>query len=171
MSLKDEIADAVIEWLNDDLVANIKNEMNAMDVNRSRELTQSINVSKATVNGDGTVIADVLMESYWKYVNYGVNGTEVNHGAPTHGKAPNSGVSFHQAILEWIPQTGSTLPQGFASYDQWAYAIMTNIRKHGKKPRPFVDVAMEKTKTDDLVKKIVKLMANDIRRKNGNNDK
>jgi hypothetical protein len=170
MSLKDEIADAVIEWLNDDLVGNIKNEMNSMDINASRELTQSINVSKATVNGDGTVIADVLMEHYWKYINYGVNGTEVNHGAPTHGKGIDAGVSFHQSILEWTGARGYPIPEGM-THDSFAWAIIQTIKKEGQAPRPFVDVAIEKTKTDELVKKIVKLMANDIRRNNGNNDK
>jgi len=37
-------------------------------------------------------------ENHWKYINYGVNGTMVNRGAPTHGRAPKGNLSFYEAI-------------------------------------------------------------------------
>lgn len=100
---------------------------------------------------------------YWKFVNYGVNGTEVNHGAPAWGKQPEQDKSFHQNILEWIPTTGTTLPQQFDSYDSFAWAIQANIIKKGKAPRPFfTDVVNEKL-TEQLREPIEKLFGRAIK--------
>ena len=168
MKLQDEIKAVFIEWLNEDVIVSLKDEMNKLDINASRELTQSLHIGKATID-DNDVLVEMLMNSYWKYVNYGVNGLEVNHGAPTHGKAPKGEISFKQAILEWIPQRGYLKPDGFKTYDDWAFAIMQGIRKKGHAPRPFVNNTLNKLDTKNLTEKIVKIYANNIRQENGNN--
>lgn len=121
------------------VVSDLKDALVARNINTtSLGLSQSIGVSGISFEGD-TVSVGITAEFYWKYINYGVNGTEVNHGAPEWGKAPQGVKSFKQAILEWIPQRGVMLPQEFRTFDSFAYAIMTNIRKKGKAPRPFFE--------------------------------
>ena len=164
MSLNSELQQILIDWLNDELVAKIKEEMNTLDVNASRNLTQSINVSQAQLLANSDVVAEVLMSHYWKYINYGVNGTEINRGAPTHGKGVKTDLTFHEAILEWIPSRGYTIPAGFKNYDSWAYAIMTNIRKFGKEKKPFINNAIDKLDYSSLENDIVKAFANEIRK-------
>lgn len=104
----------------------------------SMGLSQSTKPTEVTLSGS-EVSVGISMEFYWKFINFGVNGTEINRGAPQWGSQPNEGQSFKQAIGQWIPQRGIALPEQFQTYDQFQYAIMTNLRKHGIKPRPFFD--------------------------------
>ena len=171
MDLNEDLKDALIDWLNYELIEKIKDEMNAMDINASRNLTQSLIVDHAEAFANGDVSADIMMDAYWKYVNYGVNGSKVNNGAPDYPPAPRGAMTFKDSILEWIPQRGFTMPPSFSSYESFAYAIMTNIKKYGQEPRPFIDRAMENVNTKQLQKAIVKAYADEIRRKNGYNDK
>jgi hypothetical protein len=137
-----ELATDVVEQLKDALVAR--------DVNTtSLGLSQSIQPSQVNVEGS-EVNVTISMEYYWKFVNYGVNGTERNNGAPAWGAVPSSGVSFKQAILDWIPKRGVSLPSQFNTYDQFAYAIMTNVRKYGQEPRPFFEDVVNPALTQAL---------------------
>jgi hypothetical protein len=148
--------------LADDVIKDLKAALKARDINTSSlGLSQSIVPSNVNVNGS-EVSVNISMDFYWKYVNYGVNGTEVNHGAPTHGKAPAATKSFKDSILEWIPKRGVTLPQQFQTYDQFAYAIMTNVRKKGQAPRPFFDDVINDVLTQRLKEPIEKVMGRAI---------
>lgn len=128
-----------------DTVEKLKVALKDRDVNTSSQtLSQSAAVTEVSVNGSEVSIG-VSMDFYWKFVNYGVNGTELNRGAPNWGSVPSSEKTFHQSILEWIPKRGLMLPPSFQSYDSFAFAIMTNIRKFGVEARPFfTDVVNER---------------------------
>lgn len=107
-------------------------------------LSTSITLGKEPKITANSVEVELSMASYWKYINYGVNGTEVGHGAPNWGRAPKGELSFHQAILKWIPTRDIKIDKNFKSYDSLAWAIMTTIRKKGKAARPFLqDVVNE----------------------------
>jgi hypothetical protein len=148
--------------LADDVIKDLKAALKARDINTSSlGLSQSIVPSDVIVNGS-EVSVNISMDFYWKYVNYGVNGTEVNHGAPTHGKAPAATKSFKDSILEWIPKRGVMLPQQFQTYDQFAYAIMTNVRKKGQAPRPFFDDVINDALVQTLKTPIEKVMGRAI---------
>lgn len=110
----------------------------------SMGLSQSIQPTEVSHDGDSVNIS-ISAEHYWKFINYGVNGTERSWGAPAWGSQGLQDKSFKQNILEWIPKRGVQLPSQFNSYESFAYAIMTNIRKKGKEPKPFyTEVVNEK---------------------------
>jgi hypothetical protein len=141
---------ALLTELTTDVVEQLKEALVARDVNTtSLGLSQSIQPSKVNVEGS-EVNVQISMEYYWKFVNYGVNGTERSHGAPAWGPQPQGAKSFKQAILEWIPKRGVSLPSQFSTYDQFAYAIMTNVRKYGKEPRPFFEDVVNPALTQAL---------------------
>ena len=127
-----------------DVTDKLTKSLDGYDINASRNLRQSIKPTKVVQKGSEVSI-EIEADFYWKFVNYGVNGSKINHGAPAWGSQPPQEKSFHQAIMEWIPTTGTTLPDGFSSYESWASAIQTNIIKNGKEARPFfTDIVNEK---------------------------
>lgn len=124
-------------------------------------LSQSIIPGEIELNGNELSVS-ISSESYWKFINYGVNGTEVNHGAPAWGKQPKSGKSFHQSILEWIPKRGVMLPDAFKSYDSFAWAIQKNIEKKGKQPRPFFTEVVNQSLNAQLLPRIIEIFGREI---------
>lgn len=138
------------------VVNDLKEALVARNINTtSLGLSQSLGVSNISFNGD-SVSVGITAEFYWKYINYGVNGTEVNHGAPEWGKSPAGVKSFKESISEWIPQRGVMLPQEFRTFDSFAFAIMNSIKKKGKAPKPF----FEDVVNESLVAKLQEPISN-----------
>jgi len=122
------------------VIEQLAAKMDEYDINASSNLKQSMEPTDVTKEGT-TVSIGLEMDFYWKFVNYGVNGTVQNHGAPAWGSTPGSGLSFKEEIGQWIRNRGIQLPAQFSTYEQFQYAIITNIIKNGKAPRPFfIDV-------------------------------
>lgn len=136
--------------ISNEIVTELKQALVDRNINTaSQGLSQSLGVTE--INFDGNLLSvGISAEFYWKYVNYGVNGTETHRGAPDWGPAPAGELSFSESIRRWIPQRGLQLPQEFSSFESFTYAIMTNIRKHGKAARPF----FEDVVNESLVAKI-----------------
>lgn len=134
----------LLQLLLQDVSDQLGKKIDQYGISASNNLKQSINVSNVSINGSRMEVS-ITADFYWKYINYGVNGTEINRGAPNWGTAPKQDLTFKQAILNWIPNKGVQLPASFTSYDSFAYAIMTNKRKFGQEARPFVnDVITDK---------------------------
>lgn len=127
-----------------DITDQLRESIDKHKISASSNLKQSITPVEATIKGSAVEVA-VQADFYWKFVQYGVNGTEKSYGSPAWGKQPSTGKSFHQSILEWIPSKGVSLPQQFKDFDSFAWAIQANIKKNGQAPRPFfTDVVNEK---------------------------
>ena len=123
--------------ITEDIIVQLQNKIKEYNISTSSMgLSQSLAPTEVKIE-NGVVSVGISADFYWKFVNYGVNGTEVSHGAPDHGATPPGTLSFKESILQWIPQRGLQLPEQFGDFEQFSYAIMTNIRKHGKAPRPF----------------------------------
>lgn len=155
---------SLLEDLTTDIIIQLKEAMVAKNVNASQGLSQSITMSN-TSKGKQVSIA-IGMDFYWKYVNYGVNGTRVNNGAPSWGTAPKSGVSFHQAILNWIPHRNVKLDNregGAKTYDQLAWAIQNSVIAKGQKPKHFLEEVINKDLIKVLEKPIRELLGKAIK--------
>lgn len=148
--------------LNQAIIDDLQQSIQARDINASRNLSQGITPSDVIINGN-EVEVNISMDFYWKYINYGVNGTEVNHNAPTWGSAPSQTMSFHDSILAWKSDRGITLPEGFEDYDSFAWAIQNSIIRKGKKPRPFYDDVINEKLVKVLEEPIKKLLGESIK--------
>jgi hypothetical protein len=148
--------------LNQAIIDDLQQSIQARDINASRNLSQGITPSDVIINGN-EVEVNISMDFYWKYINYGVNGTEQNNNAPSWGSAPTQTLSFHDSILAWKSDRGITLPEGFADYDAFAWAIQTNIKKYGKKARPFYDDVINEKLVKILEEPIKKLLGESIK--------
>lgn len=120
--------------IHQEVIDSLNKSISKYNTIASNRLKQSIISIDHSVPGKITL--EMSAEFYWKYVNYGVNGTEVSHGAPTWGKAPASTGSFKAAILGWIRDKGIQAKPG-QTYDQMAFSIMHSIKIKGLRPRPF----------------------------------
>lgn len=149
---------ALLLALAQDVTEQLRVSADKYNISASSNLKQSIIPKNKVTIENGAVTVAIEADFYWKFVNYGVNGTEINRGAPAWGVQPKQDMSFHQAILNWIPTTGTTLPEGFSSYDSWAWAIQTNIKKHGQKARPFFTDVVNKKLVQELKKPIELLL-------------
>lgn len=133
--------DALMRDMMQDVADQLKERLKVRDINTtSLSLSQSIR-PKAPRNEDGGVTIEIEANTYWKFINYGVNGSEKSHGAPNWGTQPKTGVSFHQEILNWIPKRGVIAKPdengNIPSYEELAWAIQGKIRRDGKEPKPF----------------------------------
>jgi len=91
--------------------------------------------------------------NHWKYINYGVNGTMVNRGAPTHGKAPRGNLSFYEAIKKWMYDKGVKPPQGI-TVEQYAAMVKNSIRMKGIEGTHFFDKVLTRQRVDQMSKRV-----------------
>lgn len=121
------------------------------------DLRLELNKSRASGNLQQSIIPEpvsynrieVTAPFYWKYVNYGVNGTVINRGAPTHGTAPTTGLSFHDSIKKWIYDKGIAIPDGM-THDSLAFAIQNKVVRDGQKATHFYDKVVTKERKKEM---------------------
>jgi len=143
--------------LTEEVISQLQKALVDRNINTtSQGLSQSLAPTKVEVSGD-EISVGITAEFYWKFINFGVNGTEINRGAPNWGPSPLGEQSFSQAIREWIPQRGLQLPPEFNSFESFSFAIMTNIRKKGKAARPFFSDVINDTLVATLEEPITKV--------------
>jgi len=148
----------VLQALTQDIVDQLRDKMDDYRIDASGDLKASTRPTKIEVKGNNVSVA-ISSPYYWKFVNYGVNGTKVNRGAPQWGSVQGAGASFEQSIAQWIRNKGITLPSNFSSYDQLNYVIRRSIREKGKEARPyFSDVVNNElnAKLREPIEKILK---------------
>ena len=157
--------DSPLAMLLKDMVQGVVDELgrshDKYNIRASNNLKQNILPTPPKIEGN-TVSVSISAPFYWKFVNYGVNGTEIQHGSPSWGKQPSQDLSFKDSIAGWIRNKGITLPDGFDTYDSFSFAIMTNVKKHGQKPRPFFTDVVNDKLIDVLKKPIEKLIGRSI---------
>ena len=152
----------LIMRVSNEIIKDLQEALVKRDINTSSlGLSQSINPTQI-IEEDGKLTIGIQMDYYWKFVNFGVNGTEVNQGAPQWGSVPSSGKTFKEAIKEWIPQRGIQLPPQFKDYDSFAYAIVKNKKKKGQEPRPFYNDVINSKLVGEIERQVVELVGEAI---------
>ena len=121
------------------------------------DLAQSLR--PATIKPD---LIETAGAPHWKYINYGVNGTMVNRGAPTHGKAPKGNLTFYQAIKKWLYDKGIQSPEGY-TIEQYAGMIKNSIRMKGIEATHFFDKVLTEQRVDEMSKRVSDLAGQAIR--------
>lgn len=150
----------LLVFLMQDVIDQLRQSIDKYDISASGNLKQSLRPTKVTVNGS-EVNVGIEADYYAKFINYGVNGTKVNHGAPNWGSIPQD-KSFEAAIDEWITHRGITLPSAFSSYESFNPVIRRSIIENGKKPRPFINDVLTPELTKKLQQPIEKLLGRAI---------
>lgn len=155
---------ALLTTLANDVTKQLTESIDKHGISASSNLRQSIKPQSVKLDGD-TVSVEIEADFYWKYVNYGVNGFAVHHGAPNWGKTGKTREEFIQAMGAWRMNVGLNLNSwtndsgkpAFSSYEQMDKALAYLVAKNGKKPRPFFTDVVNKDLVEYLRKPIEKL--------------
>lgn len=147
----------LLNLLVQDVIDDLRKSLTSYDANASRNLQSSILPERVRVEGDVVSVA-ISAPFYWKFVNFGVNGTLINRGAPTWGRQPSTGTTFKKSIADWIRDRGIPLPPQFKTYEAFNYALRKSIREKGVKARPFYTAVVNERLISELEKPISDFM-------------
>jgi len=95
-------------------------------------------------------IVHVLAESYWDFINSGVNGTTTAFTRPYSFKTLGVGTEMKESFKRFIQERGITPRDPDMSYDSLAYVLARATKKKGIKPTPFMDEAFDDEAIKDL---------------------
>lgn len=142
--------------LTNELIADLSKEL---DKHRATgNLASSILPSK--INPESI---EVTAPYYWKYLNYGVNGIKVQHGAPTHEKSKTkTELTFYEAILKWIKDKGIKPKDADMELEELAGRIKNAVRMNGIKPTHFFDNVVNEERIAEISKPISALIKESI---------
>ena len=135
------------------------------------DLRKELEKSRATGNLEQSILPtniqpnsiEVTADYYWKYINYGVNGINVNHGAPTHGKSKTkTELTFYEAILKWIKDKGIKPKDADMELEELAGRIKNAVRMNGIKPTHFFDNVVNEERIAEISKPVSALIKESI---------
>ena len=151
----------LLELQMQEIIERLRERMRHYDVNASRKLAQGITGLDPVIKGN-QLFVPLQADFYWKFINYGVNGSERSWGAPAWGSIPQSGLTFSQSIDEWLTDRGITPPEQFSSRESFNYVVRQSIKKKGKEPRPFFTDVVNDALIRELQEPIEKLLGRAI---------
>jgi hypothetical protein len=140
--------------LTNDIIKDLRLELDKSRA--SGNLQQSIIPQPKSYN-----LIEVEAPFYWKYINYGVNGIQVQRGAPYHGKAPKTGLSFYDSIYKWIGDKG--IVGDGVTRDQLAGMIVNSVRMKGVEATHFYDKVVTQERKKEMSASISNLIGQSIK--------
>jgi hypothetical protein len=152
----------LLQALTQEVIDDLRKAIAARDIDASRNLSQGIKPTKVMYNGK-SVSVGVTMDFYWKYVNYGVNGSVVNRGAPSWGPAPASSVSMTAALKNWEGHRGITYTDGKSNWVSKSRVEGLGLTERGQIARPFFEDVINDQLINVLKKPIQKLLGKSIK--------
>ena len=128
--------ESAIFRLSADITAELKDYFAKNDLNSSGALSNSIGGLPIRFSEQGAEI-EIVADSYFKFLDEGVNGVETKHGSPFSFKSLNAGGAA--SFKSWFGARGITLLPQFKTYDQQAFAFAVSVKKKGIKPRKILE--------------------------------
>jgi 4-hydroxy-3-methylbut-2-en-1-yl diphosphate synthase IspG/GcpE len=158
LSRSPDVNAALIRWMQDVIKLTVEG-IDRVDAKATLNLRQSVGFAELPVEQK---VAQVAMEmaSYWKFVEYGVNGVRVNRGAPFSFRSINPSPSHVAAIRKWAIDKALGIPAD--EIDAAAYNIAKSIKRRGIKGRPFLNQVLTDAKMDELVSSIAQVVGKEI---------
>ena len=158
LSKSPDVNSAMIRWMLE-VIELTKENIERADAKATLNLLQSVDFAKLPLDQK---VAQVAMEmaSYWKFVEYGVNGVKVNRGAPFSFRYITPSQRHVAAIRKWAVDRTLGIPVD--EIDQWAYNTARSIKRRGIKGRPFLNPVLTDAKMDELVNSIAQVVGKEI---------
>ena len=142
------------------VVDDLRASLDTHNADASGNLEQSIVPTSVKLEGSELSVS-IQAPFYWKFVNFGVNGTLINRGAPNWGKQEgedSSWQAFEKEISDWIVNRDIQKPAQFDTYKSFNYVIRKNKREKGQIARPFFSDVVNEALIQELQIPITKLM-------------
>ena len=158
LSKSPDVNSAMIRWMRE-VIELTKQGIERADAKATLNLLQSVDFAELPMDQK---VAQVAMEmaSYWKFMEYGVNGVKVNRGAPFSFRYITPSQRHVAAIRKWAVDRTLGIPVD--EIDQWAYNTARSIKRRGIKGRPFLNPVLTDAKMDELVNSIAEVVGKDI---------
>jgi hypothetical protein len=121
--------------LSNDITEELKEYFAKNNLNGSGALSNSIGGLPVTITENGAEIK-IVAEDYFKFIDEGVNGTDVNRSSPYSYKDKAPPVNN---IIRFMQIRNVPLMPEFKTYEQQAYAYANSIKKKGIRPRNILD--------------------------------
>jgi hypothetical protein len=149
---------AMVRWMSE-VIELTKANIERTDAKATLNLLQSVDFADLPVEAK---VAQVAMEmaTYWKFVEYGVNGVQTNRGAPFSFRSITPSPRHVAAIRKWAVDRSLGIPAD--EIDAAAYNIARAIKRRGIKPRPFLNPVLTDAKLDELVSSIAQVAGKEI---------
>jgi hypothetical protein len=144
-----------------EIVDRLRKSAYKYDVDASGQLIQETNPTKVSVSGSEVTIG-ISAPFYWKFVNFGINGSLVNRGAPTWGKQPPSGFTMSQALSAWSRDRGIRAVDGRSNWISRSHVAGMSLTERGQIARPFYSDVVNDALMKELEEPIMKLMGKAI---------
>ena len=158
LSASKDVQAAMYRWMAE--VIKLTTEgIEKVDAKATLNLRQSVGFADLPTDAK---VAQVAMEmaTYWKFVEYGVNGVRVNRGAPFSFRSINPSEKDVADIRKWAIDKGLGIPAD--EIDAAAYNIAKSIKRRGIKGRPFLNPVLSDAKMDELVTSIAQVVGKEI---------
>ena len=158
LSKSPDVNSAMIRWMRE-VIELTKENIERADAKATLNLRQSVGFAELPLDQK---VAQVAMEmaSYWKFVEYGVNGVKVNRGAPFSFRYITPSQRHVAAIRKWAVDKALGIPK--EEIDQAAYNIARTTKIRGIKGRPFLNPVLTDAKMDELVSSIASVVGKEI---------
>ena len=168
--IKGSAGDILLRWL-DGRIKHAK-EILKQDgrMTTSMALYQSIKESDYNLSEEGIATVNVIAEDYWKYINYGVNGSEVDQqstkGWSFKDKAPPRSSMLQYIKDKAITELSYTNAQGNRivkpldtpeARNGAAYVFAQSVKAKGIRKTPFIDNSFTDEQIDILTKELANL--------------
>lgn len=165
--IKNSVPEILLTWLQE-RIDHAKEILKADGrMTTSGALYQSIRESDYNLSDEGIATVNVIAEDYWKYINYGVNGAEVDQQS-TKGWAFTTKGPPQSAMLNYIKDKAIT-ELTFAGAEAKTITLDTpkkregaanflskRVKEKGIRKTPFIDDSF----TDEQIDRLTKLLAN-----------
>lgn len=122
------------------------------------------------------VQATINAPEHAKFIDRGVSGTVRSiPDSPFQFRTSRPNRKMAKAIEGWIRDSGITLPNNIPSYESFAYAIATSVKKKGIDAKLFISEPFGEQSIQELAKAVSKMLGKQLAvsfreiTKNGNN--
>jgi len=158
LSKSPDVNNAMVRWMADVIKLTVQG-IERVDAKATLNLRQSVGFADLPMEQK---VAQVAMEmaSYWKFVEYGVNGVRGNRGSPFSFRYITPSARHVAAIRKWADDKALGIPVD--EIDQAAYNIARSIKRRGIKGRPFLNPVLTDAKMDELVNSIAEVAGKEI---------
>ena len=158
LSASRDVQAAMYRWMAE--VIKLTTEgIDKVDAKATLNLRQSVGFAELPTDAK---IAQVAMEmaTYWKFVEYGVNGVRGNRGSPFSFRSLIPSQKDIDDIRKWTIDKGLSIP--IEEIDQASYNIARAIKRRGIKGRPFLNPVLTEDRINALMVSIAEVAGKEI---------
>jgi hypothetical protein len=113
---------------------------------KANRISQDITFEPIEITAQGVKL-NITAQDYWKFVEEGVNGLQVNFGSPYSFRTPRPNRAMAASIAQWM---GERSISDSGNFQGASWAIATAKKRDGIRPKPFVSDTLTPTFIEEI---------------------